>query len=256
MNLIICALLLASAPAAKAADSPAAAEKAAAAPQKDDKNARAPFDPAQLLAVFDKLFPAQPAPAPERLALSRVTVQALLPDGTYAGLMDGLMDSVVDRIMNLSEADFGKGKDGKPPSKETLREAALKEDPHFEERARIMERVFTEEMTKISRIIEPRLREGLARSMARRFDETQLTEINAFLATGTGREFGKQSIAMWVDSDVMRSMVGAFPEIIAAMPEAVQRLEAETAHLPKPKKKPEAKADEPEPEDEQAKDPE
>ena len=257
MNPIICALLLATAPAAKAADLPAAAEMAAEAPQKDEgKKAEAPFDPAQLLAVFDKLFPAQPDPAPDRLGLSRVTVRALLPDGTYARLMDGLMDSVVDRIMNLSEADFGgKGKDGKSPSKETLREAALKEDPHFEERARIMERVFTEEMTKISKIIEPRLREGLARSMARRFDETQLTEINVFLATPTGRSFGNQSMAMWVDSDVMRSMVGALPEIIAAMPGAVQRLEAETAHLPKPKKKAEAGADEPESEVDEAKDP-
>jgi hypothetical protein len=48
---------------------------------------------------------------------------------------------------------------------------------------------------------------------------------------------------MWVDSDVLRGMIGSFPEIIGALPGAMQRLETETAHLPKPKKKAEGKED-------------
>lgn len=238
MNSIVCALLLASAPVAAPQAASAKAEPAAEEADGDAKGKAEPFDPAQLVAVFDKLFPALPDPLPQRLALSRVTVQAIFPDGTYARLMDGMMDSFVDRIMDLSEADFGaKGKDGKPPSKETLRQQALKEDPHFEERMRITERVFTEELAKLARIFEPKLREGLARSMARRFDERQLTDINSFLATDSGRAFGSQSMAMWVDPDVMRAMISSFPEIIEAMPGAMKRLETETAHLPKPKKK-------------------
>jgi hypothetical protein len=216
---------------------PLAASATPPAP-KAEKSAAEQFDPAQMLAVFEKLFPAQPDPAPARLALSRVTVVGLFPNGTYGRMMDSMMGSVVDRVLDLSDADFGKkSKDGKPVGKESLRQQAIKEDPHFEERMRITQRVLTEEMTKIAAIVEPKLREGLARSMARRFDEKQLTDINAFLATDSGRAFGSQSMAMWVDSDVMRSMVGSFPDIIAAMPAAMQRLEAETAHLPKPKKK-------------------
>jgi hypothetical protein len=243
MRSILCAVLLLSTPVAAAAPGQKAAEAKTEEAAKEAK-AEPPFDPAQLVAVFDKMFPAQPDPDPARLALARTTVQSLLPDGTYARMMDGVMGGVVDRIMDLSEADFGaKGKDGKPPSKETLRQAALKEDPHFEERMRIMERVIGEEMAKISRIIEPKLRDGLARSMARRFDARQLTDINAFLATDTGRAFGNQSMAMWVDPDVLRAMMGSFPEVMEAMPAAMKRLEAETAHLPKPKKKTEAKKD-------------
>ena len=256
MKHFLCALLLASAPAGLAqASARTAADTAAepgdtadeaeaedadeeAEPKKDD------FDIGQMMAMFDKLFPAQPDPLPERLALSRVTVSGLFPDGTYARMLDGMMDSVIDRIMNFSEADFGlKGKDGKPPSKETLRQAALKEDPHFEERMKITERVMMEEMAKLGRILEPKLREGLARSMARRFDEKQLGDINAFLATDSGRAFGSQSMAMWVDSDVLRGVIGAFPEVISVLPGAMQRLEAETAHLPKPKKKDAGKAE-------------
>ena len=41
---------------------------------------------------------------------------------------------------------------------------------------------------------------------------------------------------MWMDPDVMRSMFQSFREMMTAMPAAMKRLEAETAHLPKPKK--------------------
>jgi hypothetical protein len=242
MKSVLCALLIASAPTVALAVP--AKPQAVAEPAEAEKDAKAleQFDPAQIMAVFDKMFPAQPDPDPTRLALSMATAKVLLPDGTYTKMMDGLMGGIVDRVMDMSEADFGgKGKDGKAPSKETLRQAAIKEDPHFEERMRIMERVVTEEMGKIAKIIEPKLREGLARSMARRFDARQLADINAFLATDSGRAFGSQSMSMWVDPDLMRAMVGTFPEILEAMPAAMKRLETETAHLPKPKKKVEAK---------------
>ena len=111
--------------------------------------------------------------------------------------------------------------------------------------------VVTEEMAKIAKVIEPKLREGLARSMARRFDARQLADINAFLATDSGRAFGSQSMSMWVDPDLMRAMMGTFPEIMQAMPAAMKRLETETAHLPKPKKKVEAKEVEADKDDEE-----
>jgi hypothetical protein len=241
MKSALCALLLVSTPVA-GATAPARPQPTAKAESTKNTKAENPFDAAQLVAIFDKLFPAQPEPDPTRLALSTVTVQSLLPDGTYTRLMDGMFGGIVDRIMEMSEADFGApDKDGKPASKETLRQAAIKEDPHFEERMRIMERVMTEEMAKIAKIVEPKLRQGLARSMARRFDAKQLADINAFLATDSGRAYGSQSMAMWVDPDMMRAVMGSFPEIMEAMPSAMKRLEAETAHLPKPPKKSEAK---------------
>ena len=204
---------------------------------KEGKNKADDFDFLKVFQMFDKMFPAQPDPAPARLALSRTTVQGLLPDGTYGRMMGDMMDTLVDRVMSFSEADFGgKGKDGKPPSSETLRQAAIREDPHFEERMKIMRRVIAEEMIKISAVIEPKVREGLARSMARRFDEKQLGDINAFLATDSGKAYGRESMAMWVDSDVMRSVFTSMPDIIVALPGAMQRIDKETAHLPKPKK--------------------
>jgi hypothetical protein len=237
------ALLLAAAPAV--ADTTLATSggvtpaQAAAAAAKETPAAKkaSPFDMAQMMAVFDKIFPAQPDPLPARLALSRTAVKGLFPDGTYARMMNGMMSGVVDRVMGLSEADLGMpGAKGKPASTLTMRQKMMQKDPYFEERMRITQRVIGEEMAKIATIIEPKVREGLARSMARRFDEKQLADIDAFLATDSGRAFGSQSMAMWIDPDVMRSVMTSFPDIMTAMPGAMKRIETETAHLPKPKK--------------------
>ena len=242
MRLLLATLLLTAAVpvAAHSAEKPTADEKAEpSAAKKDD------FDMAQVMAMFDKLFPAQPDPAPARLALARTTANGMLPNGLYADLFDEVMSGVVDRVLALNPGDFG-AKDGKEKAAAatSLRQQIAKDDPHFDERMRITQRVIREELVKISALMEPKMREGLARSMARRFDERQLTEINAFLATESGRAFAAQNMRMWVDPDVMRSMVQSVPHMISAMPGAMMRLEAETAHLPKPKKEEKAPEDE------------
>ena len=195
------------------------------------------FDIGQMMAMFDKIFPAQPDPAPARLALARTTAVGVLPSGAYAAMFDDMMSGVVENVLSINPADFGekdaKSKSGQPT---TLRQQLAKDDPHFEERMRIMRRVVREELIKISALMEPQMREGLARSIARRFDEKQLGEINAFLATPSGRAFAGQTMRMWIDPDVLRSMMQSMPHMITAMPGAMMRLEAETAHLPKPKK--------------------
>ena len=236
-SIVLCAaLLLAGSPAIAAPHSSHAAVAGAKA-KSPSAEVKSDFDIAKMLAVFDKIFPAQPDPLPERLALSRTSVQGLFPDGTYARMMGGMMQGVVDRVMALSPAELGdKGKDGKPADTTSLRQQLMKDDPHFEERMGITEHVVGEELGKVAAMIEPRMREALARSMARRFDDKQLTDINAFLATDSGKAFGSQSMAMWVDSDLMRAMMNSLPEIMVAMPAAMKRIETETAHLPKPAK--------------------
>ena len=189
-----------------------------------------------MMAIFDKIFPAQPDPPAPRLALSRTAVQSLFPDGTYARMMGGMMHGIADRVMGMTAADLGARPDkGRAADTITLKEKLAKDDPAFDERMRIMEQVIGEEFAKMAAIVEPRMRDGLARSMARRFDEKQLADLNAFLATDSGKAFGSQSMAMYVDPDVMRAMIGSFPEMMKAMPDAMKRVEAATAHLPKPK---------------------
>lgn len=248
MKAFLLAALLAGTPTLAAAQqaapkpsSPEAAkpgDKAAVGKAKSDD-----FDIGQMMAFFDKMFPPQPDPAPARLALARTTAAGVLPNGTYAAMFEEMMGGLVDRVLSMNPGDFEpKAAKGKPAGTISLRQELAKDDPHFEERVKIARRVIGEELLKMSVILEPKLRDGLARSLARRFDERQLTDINAFLATDTGRAFGSQSMRLWVDPDVMRSMFQGFPDMIAAVPGALIRLEAATSHLPKPPKKEKKKA--------------
>jgi hypothetical protein len=235
-SIVISAALLALAVPATSYAAPSKAKPSVAVKEQQPPNKLPQFDIGQMMAVFDKIFPAQPDPPPARLVLSRTAVQGLFPDGTYARMMGGMMHSVADRVMGMTAADFG-GKPGKDKAADsmTLREKLAKDDPNFEQRMAITERVIGEEFAKMAAIIEPRVREGLARSMARRFDDKQLADLNAFLATDSGKAFGSQSMAMYVDPDVMRAMISSFPEMMKAMPDAMKRLETETARLPKAK---------------------
>lgn len=225
-------------------DTSAAPTDVKSAPTESTAKNKTP-DLGELMKMFDKLFPPQPDPDPARLALARQSAQGLLPDGVYGKAMTGMLDGFADKILNMSDADFEtKAKDGKQPSNETLRQSLAKGDPHFDERMAIIRRIISEELVKLSAVLEPRMRDGLARSMARRFEAKQLVDLNAFLATDSGKAYGQQSMAMWVDPDVLRSIVGAMPDMILALPGAAARIESETAHLPKPKKaKPAEKAE-------------
>ena len=230
MKSLVLAVCLAAAAPAIAAEPAEKANSAATRP--------GDFDIAKLMRMFDKVFPATPDPDPKRLALAQTTANGMLPNGTYAGLFDDVMSGMVDRVLAIKPSDLGiKGGKAKAEPSTSLRQQLVKDDPHFEERMTIMRRVIGEELVKVSAVVEPKLREGLARSIAHRFDEKQLNEINAFLATESGRSFAGQTMRMWVDPDVMRSMMQTMPHLIAAMPGAMLRLEAETSHLPKPKKK-------------------
>ena len=189
-------ILISSALLASAAATPAFAAQmeevpaVAAAPADDEDKAEdsklkpSDFDMSKVMAALDKMFPPQPEPAPQRLALARTTAAGVLPNGTYASMFDEFASGMIDHVLSLSEADFDmKDKKGKPASKTTLRQQLATEDPHFEERLRIMRRVIGEELIKISAVMEPKMREGLARSIARRANSTRPATSSAAIST-------------------------------------------------------------------------
>jgi hypothetical protein len=151
-----------------------------------------------------------------------------------------------DLMGALAETMVGEGKpkpdvtEGPDPPSPTFREMFKAEDPHFEERMRITMKVVGEEVRRISKPIEPKFRDGLSKSIARRFTRDQLVPIAAFLETEPGRAFAAQWMTLFIDKDVMLAMIQSFPTMIKEMPAAFKKVEAATAHLPKPPKKPEA----------------
>ena len=203
---------------------------------------------------------------PAQQALAARVAASLWPDGTYGRMVDSMFggkDGLTDMILDMRPADLmgtfaeAMGEEGKPaadaksepaPPTQTIREMLTAEDPHFEERMRITVKVVGDEVRRITRPIEPKFREGLSKSIARRFTRAQLEPIALFFETDAGRAYAAQSMTMFIDKDVMLAMIQSVPAMIKEMPAAFKKVEAATAHLPKPKKEPTEKADADEPE--------
>ena len=188
-----------------------------------------------MLAMFDTMFPPQPEPDPARLPMAHSTALARLPPGILAKSVTGSMGGLFDRVMAMREGDLP----GMKPavggaSSLTLRQSLNAKDPHFDERARLTRAAMEAEFARFSAVIEPRMRDGIARVIARRFDQRQLTDINTFFATPTGKALGSQFLGMWFEPDLMRSTVTAMPDMIRLVPGSLERIQAATAHLPKP----------------------
>lgn len=212
----------------------------AVAPKKAAKEAKAAaMDPAELMAgmmvLFDRFFPAGPEPEPARLELARHATMTMFPKGTYASSVSNFMEGMVDRVLDMSEADLAamgpaakpkKGETAKVPSKLPLRAELAKKDPKFDAKVAAGKAFARTMFVKVGDVAEPKFREGMARTLARKFDARQLSEIQAFLATPTGAAYGRQMVGLWFDPEIMRGSFQAFPEIMALMPELMKEGEA------------------------------
>jgi hypothetical protein len=221
--------------------SSAASASAPTAPRKSAKpsiiSSPAPPDMSAVIAMFDKLFPPQPDPDPARLALSRTTAAAIWPTGAYGNMTTAMMGTVFDRVMQLKTSDLPGGAKAKAvDGNMSIHDLAAKKDPYFDQRSAAMRQAVTEQLAQVSAILDPRIREGLARSMARRFDEHQLADINAFFATPSGHALAGQYMQMWVDPETMRAIIGSMPEMMKLMPNMMQKMKAAGDKYPSPPK--------------------
>lgn len=173
--------------------------------------------------------PVAPATAqpvdPARLALAEKTVAVLVPEGVYLRLMRQQFPVMMDAMLANMESAVPGGRD-----------KARAADPAFDERMRIMTRVMGEEMGPLMSRMEPSLRTGMARALARRFDPQQLNDFNVFFATPSGKAFGEQFISLFADPEIMGEMMKMMPMMMQEMPRIMKKVEAATAHLPKPAK--------------------
>jgi len=185
---------------------------------------------------------AAPAPAPAispaREAAAARVVDRLWPLGTYRRIMDGTMSKIMDSMMQsmfgMKTSDLGPT--GKTADGKTLAQMAEEKDPHFRERIKISMDVMMREMLPVIEKIEPSVREALTRIYARDYTEAQLGELDAFLQTPTGQQFGRKWMMSFTNPEMTGVMAKVVPMLAQAMPGIKAKIEAATAHLPPPPK--------------------
>jgi hypothetical protein len=109
-------------------------------------------------------------------------------------------------------------------------------DPHYRERMKITMDVMFKEMMPLMDKIEPLVRDNMTRIYARKFTVPQLQDMGQFFATPSGKVYAEQSMLVFMEPEIMTSMQSFTPDLLKAMPGIMKKVEAATAHLPKPKK--------------------
>lgn len=178
---------------------------------------------------------------PARLAAAQTTVDHLFPLGTYERMMKGTMDQIMDSIMGqmferpVAETLKGYGIEDEELDElgdTSFNELMKERDPHFDERMKISTRVMMDEMVKLMTAMEPEIRTALTKIYARKFTVGQLAEMNSFFATDTGSIFARDYMMVFVDPEMMQSMMSMVPEMMQAMPDIMKKVEDATRHLP------------------------
>ena len=180
-----------------------------------------------------------------RLPAAQAVVGQMMPDGFYGEMMGGMMDKMLRPMLSMfSQPEFvlGARLAVEAEAIEALGEDEQAEltamlDPAYEARGDAMVEVLTLRMGGMFSAMEAPMREGLSKAYAVRFDEGQLADIAAFFATPTGREYARESMALFADPQVMQAsmqalpaMMNGFGDIESAMREAMAALPAERGY--------------------------
>jgi hypothetical protein len=203
---------------------------------------------AQPVAAQDSTPATQAAPDGARLAAAKITIDYILPAGTYGKMFGGsfnqLMDQTVDSMTNIPMADLMRST-GLPPEdvaklgRATLADVMEIMDPAYRERQKATMEAMAPALNKMMASMEPAMREAMADAYAKHFTLEQLNDMNRFFATPSGMAYANNSMLIMMDPEVIGRVSKDTPKMIqefmAQMPEIQKRVQAMTANLPKPR---------------------
>jgi hypothetical protein len=152
---------------------------------------------------------AAPAPAQEApMSDAQRIVEITYPPGSYAATFRTTM-----RDMATMQAG---------------NEEVRKLDPNSAERMRITYKVIDDEAAKFGRAQEPKVREAMVAAVAAKFSPAEQRDIRAFLETPSGRAYATKMTDI---ADVLETSEQK-AQMMVAMEELTEKIEAATAHLP------------------------
>ncbi len=198
------------------------------------------------IALVEKMFDTSSLPPiePARLSLAQQSMGALIPTGSLEKMIDNLYGKMFKTIM----AELGGQSDLMLSIKtgvESDKIAALDEatkvkiadifDPHRKEREDQITKVLKPLISEALTDLERPMRDGMAKAYARKFSAAQLTDLNAFLATPTGRLYASEWMALQADPEVMVAVMKALPPMVTKFMDRGPQIEKDMKELPKEK---------------------
>lgn len=215
----------------------------AVAQDEADLNPKAQAQMDKVASLLGGLFQAEPLTAEqeERLPEASAVVAQIMPDGFYSKMMREMMDKTMRPMMSAfatPEFILGARLDVDQETLAGLDEAAKLEavemlDPAYDRRVDAIVNVMTGKMGGMFAQMEDPMREGLSKAYAVRFDEAQLADIAAFFATPTGSTYASQSMALFMDPQVMQASMQAIPAMMSGFGDMESAMKQAMDPLPK-----------------------
>ncbi len=197
--------------------------------------------------MMANLFETEPLTEEEqaRLPLASSVVLKVMPDGTYARMMEESMTGMMEPLMSMMPATMPAGEmeatlglhagSLDDYSEEELAELSALLDPVYPQRGRAAMDFMMSRMNSAMQEMEPGMREGLARAYAKRFSRQELQDVAAFFATPSGAHYATESMLVFADPEVMAGAMQAMPLILGEMGDLEQGAKQAMAQLPPPR---------------------
>lgn len=221
-------LLIGAAPAF--AEGPTADAQNAAAMEEMDK-------------IFGEIEPLT-ADQQKRLPLARAVMVQFMPEGAMSKMVKPIFDKILAPMLNKIEQRSAEdvarllrvNEDTLDLSDDDIKEITALLDPARDKRTQLFKTQFPIFMDKMMVKFEPIVRDAMIELYAINFNDAQLTDIGAFLATPTGQEFGQKMYTMGADPRMIRASVKMVPSIMQDLMPLANDLQKQAESLGKARK--------------------
>ncbi|GMM94540.1 hypothetical protein [Qipengyuania sp. MTN3-11] len=196
----------------------------------------------EVFAALGEMFAVEPLTAEQeaRLPQARAIVEKIVPPGSMGEMMgsmfDGMLGPIFEMAGEISTGDaarlLGREAGELELDEAQAREVALLIDPALDERNARMKEALPRIIGQVMTALEPAMKTALTEVYAVYFDQTELTDIDAFFSTPSGASYARQSMKMATDPRYLSSMMQAMPSMMGSFTQMEAEMEALTADLP------------------------
>ena len=205
---------------------------------------------AMVTAMLSSMFEAEPltAEAEARLPLANSVAASLVPEGIYGEMMGQMIDSFLAPIFKMANTEGGMSTSDLATytglAQETV-EALTDEqraeltdifDPVYQSREHAKFDGIISGVNTLFGVLEPGVRDGLARAYASKFEASELAELESFFATPVGAKYASQSLLLNADPQVISGMMDTIPSLIEKLPMLTESFENAADGLPEPRR--------------------
>ena len=205
---------------------------------------------AMVTAMLSSMFEADPltAEAEARLPLANSVAASLVPEGIYGEMMGQMIDSFLSPIFKMANTEGGMSTsdlatytgltDGAVEALTDEQRAELTDifDPVYQAREQAKFDGIVSGVNTLFGVLEPGVRDGLARAYASKFEASELADLQAFFATPVGAKYASQSLLLNADPQVIAGMMETIPSLIEQLPALTESFENAAAGLPEPRR--------------------